>query len=197
VTRLGSRLHGVITQNVDGLHQAAGTRDVVELHGGLDRVVCLDCGLLSPRAELDRRLREANPGFAATTGEVNPDGDVNLAEEQVRDFVVVDCLVCGGVLKPDVVFFGENVPRPRVEQCYDLVDNAKSLLVLGSSLTVMSGLRFVRRAAAAGLPVAIINRGETRGDQFAAVRVDLPLGESLTELADVVLQSGNGHVPGR
>ncbi|ANZ34711.1 NAD-dependent protein deacetylase 1 [Lentzea guizhouensis] len=197
VTRLGSRLCGVITQNVDGLHQAAGTEDVVELHGGLDRVICLGCGLLSPRGELDRRLREANPDFAATTDEINPDGDVSLPEEEVRGFVVVDCLSCGGVLKPDVVFFGENVPRPRVEQCYDLVDNAKSLLVLGSSLTVMSGLRFVRRAAGAGLPVAIINRGETRGDQFATVRVDLPLGRSLTELADVVLQSGNGHLPGR
>ncbi|KOV87247.1 NAD-dependent protein deacetylase 1 [Nocardia sp. NRRL S-836] len=193
VTRLGSRLCGVITQNVDGLHQAAGTHDVVELHGGLDRVICLNCGLVSPRVELDRRLRAANPDFAATTDEINPDGDVFLPEEQVRDFVVVDCLACGGVLKPDVVFFGENVPRPRVEQCYDLVDNAKSLLVLGSSLTVMSGLRFVRRAAAAGLPVAIINRGETRGDQFAGVRVDLPLGQSLTELADVVLRHGNGH----
>lgn len=187
VTRLADRLCGVITQNVDGLHQAAGTHDVVELHGGLDRVVCLGCKLLSPRIELDRRLREANPDFAVTTTEINPDGDVNLTQEQVRGFEVVDCLSCGGVLKPDVVFFGENVPRPRVEQCYDLVDNARSLLVLGSSLTVMSGLRFVRRAAAAGLPVVIINRGETRGDPVATVRVDLPLGRSLTELADVVL----------
>ncbi|MGZ3147087.1 NAD-dependent protein deacetylase [Lentzea chajnantorensis] len=186
VTRLDERLSGVITQNVDGLHQAAGTRDVVELHGGLDRVVCLGCGLLSPRAELDRRLREANPDFAATTTEINPDGDVFLPEEQVRGFAVVDCPACGGVLKPDVVFFGENVPRPRVEQCYDLVAGAKSLLVLGSSLTVMSGLRFVRRAAEAGLPVAIINRGETRGDRYATVRVDLPLGSALTELADAV-----------
>ncbi|MEU7481143.1 NAD-dependent protein deacetylase [Lentzea sp. NPDC042327] len=186
VTRLGERLSGVITQNVDGLHQAAGTRDVVELHGGLDRVVCLGCGLLSPRAELDRRLREANPDFAATTTEINPDGDVFLPEEQVRGFAVVDCSACGGVLKPDVVFFGENVPRPRVEQCYDLVAVAKSLLVLGSSLTVMSGLRFVRRAAETGLPVAIINRGETRGDRYATVRVDLPLGAALTELADAV-----------
>jgi NAD-dependent SIR2 family protein deacetylase len=152
---------------------------------------------LSPRVELDRRLREANPGFVATTDEINPDGDVFLPEEAVRGFEVVPCLECGGVLKPDVVFFGENVPRPRVEQCYALVDNARSLLVLGSSLTVMSGLRFVRRAAAAGLPVVIINRGETRGDPHASLRVDLPLGESLTELADAVLQSGNGDLPGR
>ena len=124
-------------------------------------------------------------------------GDVFLPEEQVRGFEVVGCVECGGVLKPDVVFFGENVPRPRVEQCYSLVDNARSLLVLGSSLTVMSGLRFVRRAADAGIPVVIINRGVTRGDPYASLRVDLPLGKSLTELADVVLQSGNGDLPGR
>lgn len=197
VARLAPRLSGVITQNVDGLHQAAGSRDVVELHGGLDRVICLSCKALSPRVDLDRRLREANPDFAATTDEINPDGDVFLPEDQVRDFTVVPCERCGGVLKPDVVFFGENVPRARVEQCYELVADARSLLVLGSSLTVMSGLRFVRRAAEAGLPVAIINRGETRGDQYASVRVDLPLGKSLTELADIVLQSGNGDLPGR
>lgn len=197
VTRLSAKLSGVITQNVDGLHQAAGSSDVVELHGGLDRVICLDCGLLSPRIGLDRRLREANPDFHATTDEVNPDGDVFLPEETVKDFVVVPCAECGGVLKPDVVFFGENVPRPRVEQCYSLVDNARSLLVLGSSLTVMSGLRFVRRAAIAGIPVVIINRGETRGDPHASLRVDLPLGKSLTELADVVLEPGNGDLPGR
>ncbi|WP_434446422.1 NAD-dependent protein deacetylase [Lentzea sp. E54] len=186
VTRLSGKLCGVITQNVDGLHQAAGSADVVELHGGLDRVVCLGCGLLSPRIDLDRRLREANPEFAATADEINPDGDVFLPEEQVRGFEVVPCAECGGVLKPDVVFFGENVPRPRVEQCYSLVDNARSLLVLGSSLTVMSGLRFVRRAAAAGIPVVIINRGETRGDPYASLRCDLPLGTSLTALADLV-----------
>ncbi|MFD4676959.1 NAD-dependent protein deacetylase [Lentzea sp. NPDC058450] len=197
VTTLHPLLAGVITQNVDGLHQAAGSPDVVELHGGLDRVICLDCGMLTPRLDLDRRLREANPDFRATTDEINPDGDVFLPEHQVRGFEVVPCEECGGVLKPDVVFFGENVPRPRVEQCYGLVDNARSLLVLGSSLTVMSGLRFVRRAATAGIPVVIINRGETRGDPHASIRVDLPLGKSLTELAEVVLQSGNGDLPGR
>ncbi|SDG07253.1 NAD-dependent protein deacetylase, SIR2 family [Lentzea fradiae] len=186
VARLSPRLCGVITQNVDGLHQAAGTPDVVELHGGLDRVICLDCRRVTPRLDLDHRLREANPDFAVTTDEVNPDGDVFLPEEQVRGFRVVPCADCGGVLKPDVVFFGENVPRPRVEQCCSLVDGARSLLVLGSSLTVMSGLRFVRRAASAGIPVVIINRGETRGDPVASHRVDLPLGPSLTELADLV-----------
>ncbi|NUT50247.1 MAG: NAD-dependent protein deacetylase [Saccharothrix sp.] len=185
VTELHARGHvsGVITQNVDGLHQAAGTPDVVELHGGLDRVVCLDCGAVSAREELDRRFRAANPSFEATATRVNPDGDVDLPEHEVRSFRLVDCADCGsGVLKPDVVFFGENVPRPRVEHCYRLVDSADALLVLGSSLTVMSGLRFVRRAAAAGTPVLIVNKGETRGDVHATVRVDLPLGQALTTL---------------
>ncbi|MEU0467634.1 NAD-dependent protein deacetylase [Amycolatopsis sp. NPDC006131] len=173
---------GVITQNVDGLHQAAGTPDAVELHGSLDRVVCLSCRTLSPREELDRRLREANPHFTATATRVNPDGDVELADDDVRGFRVVPCTACAGVLKPDVVFFGENVEPSRVDRCFRLVDEASALLVLGSSLTVMSGLRFVRRAAEAGKPVAIINQGPTRGDKYADVRVDLPLGRALTEL---------------
>ena len=174
---------GVITQNVDGLHQAAGTPDAVELHGSLDRVICLDCRRTSSREDLDQRLRSANPDFEGEATRINPDGDVELAEEIVRGFHLVACTGCeSGVLKPDVVFFGENVPRTRVEECYRLVDEAGALLVLGSSLTVMSGLRFVRHAAKAGKPVLIVNHGETRGDQYAAVRVDLPLGRALTEL---------------
>jgi NAD-dependent SIR2 family protein deacetylase len=174
---------GIITQNVDGLHQAAGAHDVVELHGSLDRVICLGCKRTSPREDLDRRLRAANPDFEGEATRINPDGDVELAEESVRDFNLVDCAACSsGILKPDVVFFGENVPRHRVERCYKLVDSADALLVLGSSLTVMSGLRFVRHAANAGKPVLIVNRGETRGDAHATVRVDLPLGRALTEL---------------
>lgn len=126
---------GVITQNVDGLHQAAGATAVIELHGSLSRVVCLECGQLSSRRFLDRRLREANPTFRAEATRLNPDGDVDLPEGVVREFRTVPCHACGtGVLKPDVVFFGENVPRPRVEECYRLVDDAKALLVLGSSL---------------------------------------------------------------
>ncbi|RKT54327.1 NAD-dependent protein deacetylase [Saccharothrix australiensis] len=179
-------LSGVITQNVDGLHHAAGTVDAVELHGNLDRVVCLGCRRSSPREELDRRLRAANPDFTATASRVNPDGDVDLSDDDVRGFRVVPCADCGGVLKPDVVFFGENVPRPRVEECYRLVDAARAVLVLGSSLAVMSGLRFVRHAAKAGKPVVIVNRGETRGDEHAAVRVDLPLGRALTEVREAV-----------
>jgi len=175
----------VITQNVDGLHQAGGARDVLELHGGLDRTVCLACGDVAPRADLDVRLRTVNPGFRPdATDEVNPDGDVELPEEALDEFVMVDCLACGGgPLKPDVVFFGETVPRDRVDACFALVDRARSLLVLGSSLTVMSGYRFVIHAAKRGIPVGIVNAGPTRGDDKATVRVDAPLGAVLPELA--------------
>ncbi len=175
----------VITQNVDGLHQAGGARDVTELHGGLDRTVCLACGDVADRAELDARLREVNPWFRPEgTEEVNPDGDVELPEAALDGFVMVDCLACGGgPLKPDVVFFGETVPRDRVDRCFSLVDRARSLLVLGSSLTVMSGYRFVIHAAKRGIPVGIVNVGPTRGDAKADVRVDAPLGQVLPELA--------------
>ncbi|WMI55634.1 NAD-dependent protein deacetylase [Streptomyces rochei] len=185
VAAFGQRglLSGVITQNVDGLHQAAGSDGVVELHGSLDRVVCLSCGAFSPRRELARRLEEANPDFAPVAAGINPDGDADLTDEQVGDFRVVPCAVCGGILKPDVVFFGENVPPPRVEQCRALVREAASLLVLGSSLTVMSGLRFVRQAAEAGKPVLIVNRDPTRGDRHALTRVAVPLGTALTTVA--------------
>ncbi|MEV7543928.1 NAD-dependent protein deacetylase [Streptomyces sp. NPDC089915] len=177
-------LSGVITQNVDGLHQAAGSEDVVELHGSLGRVVCLSCGAFSPRRELARRLEEANAGFAPVAAGINPDGDADLTREQVGDFRVVPCARCGGVLKPDVVFFGESVPPARVEHCRRLVREASSLLVLGSSLTVMSGLRFVRQAAREGKPVLIVNRDRTRGDAQAVTRVALPLGATLTALAE-------------
>jgi NAD-dependent SIR2 family protein deacetylase len=179
------RIDGVITQNVDGLHHAAGTPQVVELHGSLGRVVCLDCGRTSERAALDARLRAANPGFTAEVRRVNPDGDAEIPPEVVARFRPVDCADCGGgTLKPDVVFFGENVPRPRVDECHRLVDACASLLVLGSSLTVLSGLRFVRRAAEQGKPVVIVNQGPTRGDDRAAHRIDRPLGEALTELVE-------------
>jgi NAD-dependent SIR2 family protein deacetylase len=176
-------LAGIITQNVDGLHQAAGARDVIELHGGLGNVICVDCGHLGSRAELDDRLRATNPDFAARAGRVNPDGDAELAEDRIEAFALVGCDLCGSdLLKPDVVFFGENVPRARVQRCYDMVASSALLLVLGSSLTVMSGLRFVRRAAEHGIPVAIVNQGATRGDEHALVRIDAPLGNTLTEL---------------
>lgn len=179
-------LSGLITQNVDGLHQAAGARAVVELHGSLDRVVCLGCGDRTPREQLDARLRAANPGWTAEVTALRPDGDMDLADGLVAGFVVVGCLVCGGQLKPDVVFFGETVPRPRVEHCFALVDAASALLVLGSSLKVMSGYRFVLRAAKLGLPVGIVNQGLTRGDAQATVRVDGPLGQVLPALVQAL-----------
>jgi NAD-dependent SIR2 family protein deacetylase len=178
-------LRGIITQNVDGLHQAAGARDVVELHGTLDRVVCLECGARNTREALDERLRAANPDLDwDEVGSSNPDGDAELADAQVARFRLVGCECCGAdLLKPDVVFFGESVLRPRVQRCFDLVDGSACLLVLGSSLTVMSGLRFVHRARQAQIPVAIVNRGATRGDPFADVKVDAALGEVLPALA--------------
>ncbi|MDG9722924.1 MULTISPECIES: NAD-dependent protein deacetylase [unclassified Streptomyces] len=192
-------LSGVITQNVDGLHQAAGSEGVVELHGSLDRVVCLSCGVLSARRDLARRLEEANAGFEPVAAGINPDGDADLTDEQVGDFRVVPCAVCGGMLKPDVVFFGETVPPRRVEHCRTLVRAAESLLVLGSSLTVMSGLRFVRQAAQDGKPVLIVNRDPTRGDRHARTRVALPLGTALTTVAarlDIPVD-GPGPLPPR
>jgi NAD-dependent SIR2 family protein deacetylase len=185
VTELERRglLAGIITQNVDGLHQAAGARRVVDLHGNLARVLCLGCGQRTSREELDDRLRAANPGWAARVSQINPDGDAILGDDEVARFRVVDCESCGGWLKPDVVFFGENVPRARVAECYALVERAGALVVLGSSLTVMSGYRFVRHAAKLAIPVAIVNHGPTRGDAQAQLIIDAPLGQALTALA--------------
>ncbi|UQA55260.1 NAD-dependent protein deacetylase [Polyangium aurulentum] len=177
-----SALTGVITQNVDGLHQAAGSLRVVELHGALARVRCLDCGAHEPRKALQERLLAENPGWDAQAAPLAPDGDADL-EAALCTFRVPPCLACGGVLKPDVVFFGENVPRHVVDAAWSLFDEADALLVVGSSLTVYSGFRFVRRAAERGIPVAIVNIGPTRGDEHAAVRVDARLGDLLPRLA--------------
>ena len=184
VAELGRRrlLAGVITQNVDGLHQAAGAADVTELHGSLHRVVCLSCGQQTARTDLHRRLAAANPGWDAGPALINPDGDAVLTDDATESFRVVDCALCDGVLKPDVVFFGENVPRPRVQACYAMVEQASSLVVLGSSLTVMSGFRYVRHASKVPVPVVIVNQGATRGDAYAAATLDAPLGRLLTDL---------------
>ncbi len=174
------QLTGLITQNVDGLHRRAGHRDLVELHGRIDRVICLDCGESTSRGRLRRRLDELNPRWNDLDAPLAPDGDAVL--EATSDFRVAPCEQCGGRLKPDVVFFGENVPKERVERCYGLTDEAEALVVLGSSLQVMSGLRFVRRARTNGLPVVIVNRGTTRGDDLADVRVDAGCAETLAAL---------------
>lgn len=175
---------GVITQNVDRLHTLAGSRRVIDLHGTYARVVCLDCGAAVSRAELAVRLEAMNPHFASVASvrdaEIAPDADAVLATTE--GFVVADCERCGGMLKPDIVYFGENVPRSRVAQAYELVDTAGALLVAGSSLTVMSGLRFVRHCAKRSVPVVIVNRGRTRGDELATVKLDAGCSETLGAL---------------
>lgn len=181
---------GVVTQNVDGLHEAAGSQRVVDLHGRLDRVRCLSCDLVVPRSEVRARLDAANGAWRATATAVNPDGDVDLPDEQLDGFTVVDCAACGGLLKPDVVYFGENVPAARVEEANALVDSARALLVLGTSLHVFSGRRHVVRAAKAGIPVAVVNQGPTRADDLARVRVDGPLGATLAAVLANVPASG-------
>lgn len=176
----------LITQNVDGLHERAGSRDVVALHGRISEVVCLDCRRVTARTAVQRRLTELNPGWiqAHADATARPDGDVEL--DDTHHFRVPACEACGGRLKPHVVFFGENVPKERVARCYAALDDADALLVAGSSLTVMSGLRFVRYAAKAGLPVVVVNRGATRGDDLATVTVAAGTSEWLSGLAAVV-----------
>lgn len=175
-------VESVLTQNVDGLHQAAGSTEVLELHGSLHAVRCLDCGARSARAELARRLAAANPGWRPEAYQLHPDGDAVLGDRDVASFRVVGCVGCGGMLAPDVIFFGENVPAPRVQRSYELVSAARVLLVLGSSLTVMSGYRFARRAVELGIPLIIINQGPTRADHLAAFKLELPLGPTLQTL---------------
>jgi NAD-dependent SIR2 family protein deacetylase len=180
--RLGL-VQAIITQNVDGLHQLGGARDVLELHGSLALARCLDCGETTDRSELDGRMREANPHLTVTAAEIRPDGDVVLSDQTVAGFHPPRCLVChSDLLKPDVVFFGQSVSKPLVEQCFSLVEASLGLVVLGSSLQVMSGYRFVRRAAANGIPVAIVTRGPSRGDHEATIRLDVPLGVTLSRI---------------
>lgn len=179
--RLGL-VDGIVTQNVDGLHSAAGSRRVIDLHGRLDTVVCLDCNTRRPRLELGLRLAVLNPVLERDAVTIAPDGDADVGQAGAAGFRVADCRECGGVLKPDVVFFGESVPGERVDAAFRLLSGARTLLVLGSSLTVMSGYRFVIRARRDDTPVAIVNRGPTRGDGAATVRVDAPLGDVLPAL---------------
>ncbi len=176
-------LAGLITQNVDRLHTRAGSRHVVELHGALHQTRCLQCRRIEDRHELQRRLLRLNPRFADLGAVAAPDGDADLDDARLHDFVVPACLHCGGVLKPDVVFFGESVPRPVVESAFELLGRAELLVVAGSSLAVLSGLRFVREAARRGIDVAIVNLGTTRGDPQATLHVDGDVTEVLPQLA--------------
>lgn len=166
-------IHQLVTQNVDGLHQRGGARRVIDLHGRLDRVHCLDCGTGLTRDWMQDRLAEANPGWIPAPGAtLRPDGDASLAQAPVAGFQVPACPRCGGQLKPAVVFFGENVPRPRVELAMGRLAQSRGVLVLGSSLSVYSGYRFCLRAAELGLPIGILNQGQTRADHLAALRLD-------------------------
>ena len=175
---------GLITQNVDLLHTKAGSQTVVNLHGTYAQVACLACGHTLTRTDLAEQLEALNPGFGERpVGAIAVAPDADAVVEETASFRYVDCPQCGGMLKPDIVYFGENVPKERVAEAYSLVDAADALLVAGSSLTVFSGLRFVRHAAASGKPVAIVNRGPTRGDGLATVKVDSGCSELLALLA--------------
>lgn len=188
-------VQGIVTQNVDGLHQEAGSERVVELHGNLAAVVCLECGAEERREALQRTLMHLNPDWSESAevlqpfgdAESAPDGDVELDAGSESAFQVAPCRHCGGVLKPDVVFFGENVPKERVDVAWELFDEAEVLLVAGSSLTVYSGYRFVLGAAQRSVPVGIINLGSTRGDEIARVRVHGRTGEVLPALSEALL----------
>ena len=184
-------LVGVITQNVDGLHRAAGSRRVIELHGALARVVCLGCGTRGSRAEVQERLLASNPGWHDHAQRVAPapDGDAELDGDAIARFSICTCAGCGGTLKPDVVFFGETVPRELVDQAWALLAEAEVLLVVGSSLTVYSGYRFVRRAAEQRMPVAIVNQGPTRGDGHATLKVEARAGRVLPALVRCLAQA--------
>jgi NAD-dependent SIR2 family protein deacetylase len=171
----------LITQNVDGLHQAAGSRNVIDLHGRLNLVRCMQCGHLHPRAGLQQRLLASNPSWVDPEARVAPDGDVDTGDRDSSGFVVPDCPDCGGILKPDVVFFGEPVPRDRVERAFEAVAQADALLVVGSSLMVYSGFRFARAAAEAGKPIAAVNLGRTRADHLLTLKITAPADQALTE----------------
>jgi NAD-dependent SIR2 family protein deacetylase len=169
----------LVTQNVDGLHSRAGSRSVIDLHGALSRVLCMKCGALCSRGRHQERLRAANSDWHAEVTGLKPDGDVDLADRAGPRFVVPDCGACGGVLKPDVVMFGENVPSQRVREAMTAIERANALLVVGSSLSVFSGFRFARQAHALGKPIAIVNLGPTRADSLASLKVEVDCAAAL------------------
>ena len=192
------QVRGIITQNVDRLHHAAGSTRVVELHGALEEVVCLACRAIEHRPAFQQRLLALNPGWTDRDGAIAPDGDAELSREATRSFAVPACCRCEGVLKPNVIFFGENVPAPWVDDAWALLNEGDALLVVGSSLTVYSGYRFVRRAAERRHPIGIVNLGETRGDDLADVRVDAKTGDVLPRLAHALSRHAaqrNGFQP--
>ncbi|WP_200819002.1 NAD-dependent protein deacetylase [Caballeronia telluris] len=178
------RIARLVTQNVDGLHTRAGNADVIELHGNIGRVRCLDCGAQHPRAAVQRMLEAANPAFAGLTAPAVPDGDAQIEDLDFAAFDVPACQLCGGVLKPDVVFFGESVPRALVDDAARALEAADAMLVLGSSLMVYSGYRFAEWAHRAGKPIAAINIGRTRADALFAVKAEQPCAAALGALIE-------------
>lgn len=178
------RINLLLTQNVDGLHSAAGSQHTVDLHGRVDTVRCMGCETRTPRSELQADLRRRNPTWAALEARVAPDGDADLDGLDFSTFDVPDCPLCGGMLKPDVVFFGETVPKDRVTQAFTALEEADAMLVAGSSLMVYSGYRFVQAAAAAGKPIAAVNLGRTRADDLFTLKVAQPVGETLAALVE-------------
>jgi NAD+-dependent protein deacetylase sirtuin 4 len=173
----------VITQNVDRLHHAAGSRAVIELHGALAEVSCLACGTLEDRDVVQARMLDANRTWGDRALRLAPDGDADLSDDAIAGFEVPACLCCGGPLKPRVVFFGENVPCAIVEEAFASIDEANAVLVAGTSLAVFSGYRFLRRAAERGIPIAVVNRGPVRGEELATIKIDASTGATLAELA--------------
>jgi NAD-dependent SIR2 family protein deacetylase len=182
------RLSGLITQNVDGLHQAAGHRNVLELHGRIAEVICLSCQARSQRAALQKRLLGVNAFMEQVFATAAPDGDADLdAGVDLSRFLVPDCDRCGGMLKPDVVFYGDSVPRDRVQQAFAMVEDADALLVVGSSLMVFSSFRFCRRARELGLPMAAVNRGVTRADPWFELKLEADCAEVLPAAVDALV----------
>jgi NAD-dependent SIR2 family protein deacetylase len=177
------RIELLVTQNVDCLHQAAGSANVVDLHGRLDQVRCMSCEQRIPREEWQNLLIERNPAWAELDAREAPDGDADLESRDFADFEVPPCPYCGGLLKPDVVFFGESVPRDRVDRAMQALHESDAMLVVGSSLMVYSGYRFAQAAAEAGIPIVAVNLGSTRADPLLALKVALPCGEALAHLA--------------
>jgi NAD-dependent SIR2 family protein deacetylase len=173
----------VVTQNVDRLHRKAGSRHVTELHGALAEVGCLACGALEDRDALQERILALNPGWSTRDVPTAPDGDAELPADRVERFVVPACVRCGGVMKPRVVFFGDSVPRSIVDEAFAATDAAEVLLVVGTSLAVYSGYRFLRRAVELGTPVVIVNRGPVRGEEHAAIKIDAGIGVTLDAIA--------------
>ena len=172
-------LSRLVTQNVDGLHTRAGSHEVIDLHGRIDQIVCLQCAARTTRAQMQRRLADSNPEWRGLSADVAPDGDADLDGHDFSRFQVPACDACGGLLKPDVVFFGENVPRLRYEQARGALASSDALLVVGSSLMVYSGYRFARMAHEAGQPIAILNRGHTRADALATIKLEADCGITL------------------